>query len=420
MARRKNESKSSDRGYVCPYCFSKVDMSAVHYMCTGKTCAKTFAATAASTRSSGVAKYVSADGQNEIDYEKSLHYGRDPLGPNAVVARNHIIRDSSGICDVCKRPVYNRVCPVCHNPIPPGAEEDGNRIFVILGPKAVGKSHYIAVLIDQLKNYVSLEFNGVLSAASDSTTLRYHEMYYKRLYEEKRKLLPTKSYDESDESREPLIYYLRIFDSDRPRVYTFAFFDTAGEDLATSGKMMELNLNSFISRASGIAFLVDPMQIKYVNQRIHVDNKPEVGPDVSEVLNNIGQIIRSNNKVSPKAKIEPPLAVVLTKSDVLFKSPEDEEEDKVLFGQSSSLHIPREHGKFDRENCEQIDAELSEYMRRCAGEDFMQTVNGFQDHCMFAVSALGCNPTGNSLPRGITPMRVEDPFLWLLNKEGLQ
>lgn len=421
MARKQKESaKSGGIDYICPYCFAKVDLSAVHYMCSGQTCARTFATTAASTRNSDAMKYVSSDGQNEIDFEKSLFYGRDPHGRDAVIAKNHIIRDSSGTCDVCRRPVYTRVCPICHNPIPPGAEEEGSRIFVILGPKSVGKSHYIAVLINQLKNYVSSEFNGVLNAASDGTTLKYRDMYYKTLFEDKRKLPPTKSYDVSDASREPLIYYLRVFDSDHPRVFTFAFFDTAGEDLVTSDKMMSLSLNSFISKAAGIVYLVDPLQIRYINQRIHVENKPPVGPDVSDVLNNICQIIRTNKKMNPRARIDIPLAVVLTKSDVLFKSSEDEEEDKVLFGQCSSLHIPRERGRFDKENFEQIDAELAEYLHRCLGDNFIQTVGGFEEHSFFAVSSLGCNPVGNSLPRAVSPMRVEDPFIWLLNREGLQ
>ena len=44
----------------------------------------------------------------------------------------------------------------------------------------------------------------------------------------------------------------------------------------------------------------------------------------------------------------------------------------------------------------------------------------FAEHSFFAVSALGCNPVGSSLPRGVSPMRVEDPFIWLLNREGLR
>ena len=162
---------------------------------------------------------------------------------------------------------------------------------------------------------------------------------------------------------------------------------------------------------------MDPLQARYINQRIRVDNKPEVGPDESDMLNYICQTIRTNKKIKAKDKIDIPIAVCLTKSDVLFKAPENEEEDKVLFGPSSALHIPREYGKYDKENFDQIDAELEEYLRRCLGENFIQTVNGFKEHCYFAVSALGCNPTGSSLPRGISPMRVEDPFIWLLNRE---
>ncbi len=422
MAMRKKEQRSAPGGpeYICPYCFSRVDLANVHYMCSGQTCARTFANTAVGTRNAADMKFVSKDGSSEIDPEKSLFYGRDPYGADAVVTRQHIIRNSSGLCDVCRRPVYTRVCPTCHNMIPPGAEEDGNRIFVILGPKGVGKSHYIAVLINQLKNYVSTEFNGVLNAATDSTTLKYRDMYYRRLFEEKRKLLPTKSYDSSEDAREPLIYYLRIFNEDRPQVYTFAFFDTAGEDLVSSDKMMSLSMNSFISKAAGIVYLVDPLQVRYINSRINVENKPPVGPDVSDILNNICQIIRTNRKLRSKDKVDVPLAVCLTKCDVLLKAAENEEEDKVLFGPGSSVLIPREHGRFDRENFEQIDVELEEYLRRTVGDNFIQMVNGFDEHCYFAVSALGCNPTGSTLPRGVSPMRVEDPFIWLLNREGLR
>jgi len=416
----KKEQPVSRKDYVCPYCFTKVDMNNIHYVCTGPTCAKTFATNVVSTRDEKNMIYVSKNGFNEIDREKSLAFGKDPFGPDAIVTRQHIIRNSSGFCDICKRPVYVRVCPTCHNMIPPGAEEEGNKIFVILGPKGVGKSHYIAVLINQLKTVISTEFHGVLNAANDSTTIKYRDVYYHRLFEEKRKLQPTLSFGSSPDANEPLIFFLRMLNGDKPQVFTFAFFDTAGEDLVSTNRMMQVNLNAFISLASGIVYLVDPMQVKYINQRIHVDNKPNVGPSATDILNNICQIIRANKKLKGKDKIDIPIAVSLTKSDVLMKIPENEEESKVLFGLGSSLHIPREYGKFDTENFEQIDAELEEYIRRTVGPEFLQLVRSFKDYSFFAVSALGCNPTGSSLPRGVSPQRVEDPFLWLLSREGLK
>ncbi len=418
MARKEEPVKKRD--YVCPYCFTKVDMNNIHYVCTGPTCAKTFASNAISTRNEKAMMFVSKNGVNEIDREKSLVFGKDPFGPDAIIAKQHIIRNPSGFCDVCRRPVYLRVCPTCHNMIPPGAEEEGNKIFVILGPKGVGKSHYIAVLINQLKNVISTEFHGVLNAANDSTTIKYRDVYYHRLFEEKRKLQPTLSFGSSPDAHEPLIFFLRILNGDKPQVFTFAFFDTAGEDLVSTNRMMQVNLNAFISRASGIVYRVDPMQVKYINQRIHVDNKPNVGPSATDILNNICQIIRNNKKLKSKDKIDIPIAVSLTKSDVLMKIPENEEESKVLFGLGSSLHIPREYGKYDAENFAQIDAELEEYIRRTVGPEFLQLVRSFKDYAFFAVSALGCNPTGSTLPRGVSPQRVEDPFLWLLSREGLR
>ncbi|MCL2317522.1 MAG: hypothetical protein FWC44_00495, partial [Methanomassiliicoccaceae archaeon] len=304
--------------------------------------------------------------------------------------------------------------------IPQGAEEEGSTVFVLLGPKGVGKSHYIAVLINQLRNSFSPEFGATMSPATDRTTLKYRDMYYKRLYEEGRKLAPTLSFEQSKESREPMIYYLRFLGGDFPRVYTLAFFDTAGEDLDSTGKMMGLNLNSFISRASGIVFLVDPLQIPFINNRIRMDNKPPVGGNVANMLSDISNIIRTNHGLKMKDQIPIPLAVVLTKADVLMKVPENDEENSILFGPNSSLNIEREKGKYDKTNFDQISAEIEEYMRRAVSKGFVQTVKEFKEHSYFAVSALGSNPTGNVLSRGISPMRVEDPFIWLLNCESLE
>ena len=412
---KKTEQQASPVRYTCPFCFSSVDLKDIHYQCTNPACTKIFLR---QLDEKGVRKFRYRDVEEEIDIENTIFLGKDPAGPLPVTTKYHIIRDSSGICDICKKPVYKRLCPSCHNPIPQGVEEEGSSVFVMLGPKGVGKSHYIAVLINQLRNSFAQEFGATMSPATDRTTLKYRDMYYKRLYEEGRKLAPTQSFSESTESREPMIYYLRFLEGDSPRVYTLAFFDTAGEDLDSAGKMMGLNLNSFISRASGIVFLVDPLQIPYINTRIRMENKPPTGSNVANMLSDIANIIRTNNSLKMKDTIPIPLAVVLTKADVLMKAPENDEESSILFGLNSSIYVERERGKFDKTNCEQISAEIEEYMRRAVSSGFVQTVKEFKEHSYFAVSALGSNPTGNVLTRGISPMRVEDPFIWL--RESLE
>jgi len=417
MAKRPEPQIQNTVNYICPFCFCTVDLKDIHYQCTNPACTKMFLR---ELDEKSARKYRSRNLEEEIDIENSIFLGKDPAGPSPVTTKYHIVRSASGVCDICKKPVYKRLCPGCHNPIPQGAEEEGSSVFVLLGPKGVGKSHYIAVLINQLRNSFSPEFGATMSPATDRTTMKYRDMYYKRLYEEGRKLAPTLSFEESRESREPMIYYLRFLGGDSPRVYTLAFFDTAGEDLDSTGKMMGLNLNSFISRASGIVFLVDPLQIPYINTRIRMDNKPPTGSDVANMLSNIANIIRTNNSLKMKDPISIPLAVVLTKADVLMKAPENDEESSILFGLNSSLYIERERGKYDRTNFDQISVEIEEYMRRAVSKNFVQAVKEFKEHSYFAVSALGSNPTGNVLTRGISPMRVEDPFIWLLNCESLE
>lgn len=410
-------SKTKKREYLCPFCFSRIDLDKVHYACTNPLCAKRFIEGASEAQKERyVSKYHPGE---EIDVELSVHLGVDPRTEDAVTTRNHIVRGSEdGTCDICHRGAYIRLCPECHNPIPQGAEEVGSTIFVVLGSKGVGKSHYIAVLIDQLRNSFGTEFGTTLSPASDRTTVKYRDEYYRRLFEEGRKLASTPSYSQNRGARDPMIYYLRFLKGEEPRVYTLAFFDTAGEDLDSTDKMVALNISSFISSASGIVYLIDPLQIPYVNKRIRMDNKPETAPDVNDRLSYIADIIRNKNKLRAKDRIDVPLAVVLTKADVLMKSPENEEEDKVLFGPESSLHVERERGRYDATNFDEVSAEVEEYLRRVVSDSFIKTVDQFSRHEFFAVSALGSNPTGSKLTRGISPFRVEDPFIWLLSNSG--
>ncbi|MDC7951801.1 hypothetical protein PAA26_07140 [Methanomassiliicoccaceae archaeon COG_1] len=417
MVARNKDRKPLKNEYLCPFCFSRIDLSRIHYSCTNPLCAKRFLEGCSEADARRYRSQYRAG--EEIDIENSVYLGKDPRDRDAVTTKNHIVRNSEdGLCDICHRAAYVRLCPVCHNQIPQGAEEEGSTIFAVMGSKGVGKSHYIAVLINQLRNSFSAEFGSTLSPASDRTTVKYRDDYYRRLFEEGRKLSSTPSYENNRESRDPMIYYLRFLKDDAPRVYTLAFFDTAGEDLDSTNKMVSLNISSFISSASGIVYLIDPLQIPFINKRIRMDNKPETAPDVNDRLSYISDIIRNKNKLRAKDPIDVPLAVVLTKVDVLMKSPENDEEDKVLFGPESSIHIERERGRYDKTNFDEISAEVEEYLRRTVSESFTQTVGQYTKHEYFAVSALGSNPSGSILTRGISPFRVEDPFIWLLNNCG--
>lgn len=403
--------------YLCPFCFSRIDLVDAHYACGNPLCAKRFLEHCGKEKAK---RYRSLYHEGEeIDVENSVFLGRDPAGRDAVTTKSHIIRRSEdGLCDVCRRAAFIRLCPVCHNPIPHSAEEGSDTIFTVLGPRGAGKSHYVAVLIDQLRNPFSAEFGSTLTPASDRTTVKYRNEYYKRLFEEGRTLPSATPYDDERAARDPLIYYLRLDKGKPPRSCTLAFFDTAGEDLDSVERVDALNIGSFVAAASGIIYLVDPLQIPYVNARINVEDKPDASPDVGDRLGYIADILRSRKGLRPGDRIDVPLAVVLTKADVLMKGPEDDEEEEVLLGPESSVRVMRRRGTYDERNFDEVGAEVEEYLRRTVSEGFIQAVDRFSKHEYFAVSALGSSPSGEAIPRGIAPFRVEDPLIWLLNTCG--
>lgn len=392
--------------YICPFCFNSFDLDDIHYQCVNQSCTRMFVNAIDEGKIDNGKTYRATTENEEIDVENSTFLGKDPSGKDAVKTKQHIVRDSSGICDMCRRPVHKRLCPICHNPIPLEAEGGKNNIFVIIGPKGSGMSHYNSVLINQLKNSFAQEFDAIVVPASDRTTINYREHYFKRLYENGRKLLS----NEENGLREPMIYYVRFPNQNLPGA-TLAFFDSANEGI---------QLESFISNASGIICLMDPLQIPYVNERLRTNNKPRPSEDIVQTINTISVTIRSAMNISPSDKIPIPLAMTFTKSDVLMKVPENDEEEKVLFGPGSSLRIPRELGICDKENFMQIDAEIYEYLKRSVPNEFLGIINGFEKYCLFAVSSLGWNPEGIILDRGLSPFRVEDPLIWLLGNQDTE
>ncbi|MDD2410494.1 MAG: hypothetical protein PHV81_02300 [Candidatus Methanomethylophilaceae archaeon] len=404
--------KKTDNTYICPFCFNAIDLAEIHYQCTNQSCTRMFVKAIDAGKVENGKAFRSESEDEEIDVENSTFLGRNPDGKDSVRTRQHIVRNSTGVCDICHRPVHKRLCPVCHSPIPQEAEGGRNIIFVVIGARGAGKSHYISVLINHLKNSFAPEFDAIVAPASDRTTLKYREYYYKRLYEDGRKLPPTRTYENIKDFREPMIYYVRFPDREGMDSATLAFFDTAGE--GPSDNLTGVGLKTFLSSASGIVYLIDPLQIPYVNKRVRAENIPEPSQEVAGSVSDMSDLIRSAMGIPPTGKIPIPLAVVLTKCDILLKSPENDEEEKVLLDASSSVRMPRERGKIDRDNFRQIDAELNEYLRRAVSRDFIDTVEGFERHCFFAVSALGCNPEGSILNRGISPFRVEDPLIWML------
>lgn len=303
----------------------------------------------------------------------------------------------------CGYVTRGRICPHCHQPWPNGFDETDNIIIAVIGTKDVGKSHFLAVLINELTNRVGADFNASLTAVDDPTRNRYRDVFQKYLYEN-HVAIPTTAKGKAH----PLIYRLS-FEEGPPfmkshRVLTVVFFDTAGENFASSETLDAYN--RYMAYASGLLFLLDPLQIPTVQSKLPRGDFPAERSNPLDVITRTDQLITNTLGTGTHKKAKIPVAVAFSKLDeILFILPPD----------SVAQRASRHPGYFDLADFEQMHQTMRRHVNDWVGSGLEQFLKyRFNDYGYFGLSALGGAPQNGTLPKGVAPLRVEDPFLWLL------
>jgi len=301
--------------------------------------------------------------------------------------------------------------------LPPSMNEFDNYIFAVIGAKDAGKSHYIAVLIEQFKNVIGPSMNILLEPANENTIRRYNEDFYDRIYKDKRVIESTASARTGMGAavRIPLIYSL-IFHgkgaSGKVKIFkgvTLVFFDTAGEDLKDSDVMA--TVNKYIYRSDGIIVLLDPLQLNYIRDQLPGVPMPDQSTETSEILSRTTSLICQGRKLSATQTIDIPLAIALSKFDAVMP----------LIDHGFQLRSEPNHNRaFDVADFKAVNDEVQSLLTTWNGEFLIQQVSTrFKIFGFFGLTALGCNPHGDSRIPKVFPRRVADPFLWLLYQHNL-
>jgi Double-GTPase 2 len=382
---------------VCPYCFARVRSQQLQFRClqsprtrSGQPCAA------------------------EPDLKLTAFQGLPaPLELGPVFSPDKPSRRAR--CPACGVITTKRVCPECHNDLPSGYAGTNPRFIALVGPKTSGKSTYIAVLVRELHERVGEAFGAALSPMDDRTDERT-ETQRKNLFELGN--LPPVTPPSALDITYPQLYRFtvpkrRILPGRRPVSSALAFFDTAGEDLKTEDSTARYV--PYLAEADGIILTVDPLQFGAVQDSLGRTAGPvpeaEVAPD--RIVSVISQIIRDQRDWPEDRRIPKPLAVTLTKADVL----------RSLLTPGSPLLAPSHHdGYFDDNDRLEVDHEVRAFLQDWDGGALRRQVEAnFASHAFFAISALGSIPEdGAKAPAsGIRPFRPEDPVLWLLGRFGL-
>lgn len=370
---------------LCPFCFQDVDLAKAPFRCTNLP-----------DRCAPEPDPVLADKWGE-----ALPVGHVVDAPGRVVRRL--------ACDRCGQPTTRRLCPHCHSDLPHTMGQMNSLHFTVIGAKAAGKSHYLAVLVDQLRKGVGRELGVLLRELDDRTLHRYRDAFRDPIFRHHRVIDGTRTGQEDVSVQRPLLFGLTLTGRKR-RAVTLAFFDTAGEDL--DNKDVMLHVNRSIIRSDGIILLLDPLQLPRVRDKLGGSVAlPSQNTDAAEIVRRTFLLVQEGLGLDHTDRVQIPLAVAFSKLDAV----------KSLLGPHSELrHAASHQGGFHEEDSVAVDHEMRALLVEWDADDLLRDVtDAFVHHRFFGLSALGCNPQDSRQIPGVHPQRVEDPFLWLLHHHGL-
>jgi len=379
---------------VCPFCFEKLPRNQAAFRCINPNPSK-------------------CKPEPDTELGNYLRLPSAPAKPRVFTATASWLKAPTSSRCKCGMKTTKSVCIHCHNELPSQFASTHSFTVALIGAQDAGKSHYIAVLINELKNRIGPRLNASVNAMDDETIRRYNTNFRRYIYELGEEIPKTRT--ARDEVRYPLVYRMSIrrrrFGMKGLLVTSMVFFDTAGEDLDNIDVMS--TETKYIANSDGILFLLDPLQIPAVQGQLK--NKvplPEIHTEPQEIINRVAQLVRESRGMRLTDPIETPVALVFSKIDAV----------RVLIDPGSSIHRASRHdGYFNLGDVHEVSESMRAYVREWVGpglDTFLQ--HNFKTFGYFGASALGASPDSSGrLTLAVAPFRVEDPLLWILYQLGV-
>ena len=408
---------------LCPFCFETFHLSDAPRRRTS----------GAKERDEFVGRFLSSPG-NEVP-PPEMHKIEPPPSQGGFMRR---LYHSFFVPDDWNGEV-KKVCPNCHLFLPhaTACEMLGSEIIAIIGDRGSGKSNYFGVLLRELENRYAAEVGFTMY---DQETFFVREMRsihsaglyarrYAPLYDRigpRMAIVQTASSKSggNEDLRIPLIYRLefspRMIDYVlRPfsprRALDLVIFDAAGEDMRDDDPDILDRFYRYIAAASGIIFLIDPIQCDGIRKQLDPDLQRRFPPetiDQAEIVARVINLFQRRRGLKPGQSLQVPIAFAFTKADLLLN----------LVDPSSRLRRSDRHeGGFDESECHELSEEMAAYLQRWGSKRLLQLAQEkVRVSAFFALSALGQTPEDRTLrlQREVEPHRVADPLLWLLRQRG--
>ncbi len=396
------------RPLYCPYCYEDFPEQQIEFRCSGRL----------SRRNKRCGPVIDEVLRDHIGYTGAL--------PPTFAADG---RRTSAECPRCGADTSTRICPACHSQLPVHFGKVPSRMIALVGAKQSGKTIFMTVLVHELMYDLGKQLEAGIGGADDSTRHHFAKDYEKPIYRDARLLRPTPT--AGLRNRVPLVFRFSVpgrgplgwngwpgrgDNSNRyePQHTLLSFFDAAGEDLR-SQQSVEQHLR-YLAAADGVVLVLDPLQMPGARALARPGSLlPEPGTTDDQpvtVLENITDLILAKEGSKPRHRIRKPLAIVFCKMDALLHT----------LSPTSPLLQPAPRTPYlEERDSLAVHHEIQRLLARWEGTRIDQ-ITQLHYRCFryFGVSALGETPTADNRvsARGIRPIRIGDPLIWILAQLG--
>lgn len=388
----------------CPYCYGNITGQRLWFRCRG----------GGSPGKPGCAKEVDEIRKQATGFDEAVYPSFKP-GPQFTLPGGLTVTFSqtpSALCDQCGGETAEKVCPLCHTPLPHSFGDRTSPLIALVGAKGTGKTVYLRGLIEQLRGTVPARFDADVRLAGDAQfdnpILRpTAEMFPNRqLFNQTKQATNGRSEAVVFEWRRKRAIPLpgQAF-----RTTYLSFFDTAGEDLSKQATALELR---YLAAADALIVLLDPFMLPQAAQRLRLPREAILSDEATaDVLFRVTETLRQGQRLRKNSRVRIPVAVAFAKIDAFFG---------ILGPDHPLVQRPADNGAYDeaagRATHEHVRSLIYEYGGSQIDTHLRMNYRDFQ---YFAVSSLGAEPdytAGLVNERGVLAFRTEEPLLWLLSR----
>ena len=338
-----------------------------------------------------------------------------PFGPPLVAGAD---------CPACRRRSTREICKQCMTAVPAAWFATEPFPVVMAGAKATGKSVFAHVAMTQLQDRVARDLPGHITEFDAETARRLHDL--RELF--RGRMLPVST--QGEDGFRPLTFTVSS-NQEEPRQRTLAVHDLSGDWIQDRGAVDRYR--DQLSRAAGIVFLVDVLQVPDVVDYLQGDVatfSADSLQDPTKALTNVISAIRARVGLPPDIPIQVPIAVVISKLDALHlltrstRGGGDAPEAATSVRRGMALTRDPYGGGANAPLYDPADAWWAHQETRSlltslrAGALVEIVERNFAAFRYFGVSALGHSPAPGQ--RGVSsfaPFRVDEPFRWLLAEQ---